>query len=377
VAARVLVVCGTRPEAIKLAPVIRALAADARFTPSVAVTGQHRDLLDQVLGLFRIRPDFDLDLMRPDQDLYHVTAEALVGMRDVLAEAVPDLVVVQGDTTTTFAAALASFYERIPVAHVEAGLRTGDPFSPFPEEQNRVLTSRLAAHHFAPTPRARENLVREGVPAASIHVTGNTVVDALLEIAAEVGKVPPPLPGKLAALDPGRRLVLVTAHRRESFGRGMRGICLAVSDLARRHPEVEFVFPVHPNPNVRLPAARILGDRPNVRLVDSLDYAQLVWLMTRAHVVLTDSGGIQEEVASLSVPALVLRDATERPEGVEAGGLRLVGTSRTRIVQETERLLADPELHRNMAAAPNPFGDGRASERIRDVLALALVREAA
>jgi UDP-N-acetylglucosamine 2-epimerase (non-hydrolysing) len=377
VAARVLVVCGTRPEAIKLAPVIRALAADARFTPSVAVTGQHRDLLDQVLALFRIRPDFDLDLMRPDQDLYHVTAEALVGMRDVLAEAVPDLVVVQGDTTTTFAAALASFYERIPVAHVEAGLRTGDPFSPFPEEQNRVLTSRLAAHHFAPTPRARENLVREGVPAASIHVTGNTVVDALLEIAAQVGKVPPPLPEKLAALDPDRRLVLVTAHRRESFGRGMRGVCLAVSDLARRHPEVEFVFPVHPNPNVLLPAARILGDRPNVRLVDPLDYAQLVWLMTRAHVVLTDSGGIQEEVASLSVPALVLRDTTERPEGVEAGGLRLVGTSRTRIVQEAEQLLADPELHRSMAAAPNPFGDGRASERIRDVLALALVREAA
>ncbi|MGH3030470.1 MAG: non-hydrolyzing UDP-N-acetylglucosamine 2-epimerase [Gaiellaceae bacterium] len=375
--ARVLVVCGTRPEAIKLAPVVRALTADARFTPLVAVTAQHRELLDQALGLFRIRPDYDLDLMRPDQDLYHVTSETLLGMRGVLADAAPDLVVVQGDTTTTFATALSCFYEHIPVAHVEAGLRSGDPFSPFPEEQNRVLTSRLAAHHFAPTERAREHLLHEGVPAAAIHVTGNTVVDALLEIAATVRESAPPLPEELATLDPSRRLVLVTAHRRESFGRGMRDVCLAVSELARRHPALDLVFPVHPNPNVRVPAARVLGDRSNVRLVAPVDYAQLVWLMTRAHLVLTDSGGIQEEVASLSVPALVLRETTERPEGVEAGGLRLVGTSKTRIVEETEKLLADPELHARMTAAPNPFGDGRASERIRDILARELVREAA
>ena len=375
--ARVLVACGTRPEAIKLAPVVRALADDGRFTPLVAVTAQHRELLDQVLGLFRIRPDFDLDLMRPNQDLYHITAETLLGMRGILADAAPDLVVVQGDTTTTFATALAAFYEQIPVAHVEAGLRTGDPFSPFPEEQNRVLTSRLAAHHFAPTERAREHLLREGVPAAAVHVTGNTVVDALLEIAAAVRTAAPPLPTELAKLDPSRRLVLVTAHRRESFGRGLRNVCLAVADLARRHPDIDLVFPVHPNPNVRVPAARVLGDHPNVRLLDPIDYAQLVWLLTRAHVVLTDSGGIQEEVASLSVPALVLRETTERPEGVEAGALRLVGTSRTRIVEETERLLADAELHARMAAAPNPFGDGRASERIREILARELAREAA
>jgi UDP-N-acetylglucosamine 2-epimerase (non-hydrolysing) len=377
VSARVLVVCGTRPEAIKLAPVVRALAADPCFAPRVAVTAQHRELLDQVLGLFRISPDYDLDLMRPDQDLYHVTTETLLGMRVVLADAAPDLVVVQGDTTTTFATALACFYEGIPVAHVEAGLRTGDPFSPFPEEQNRVLTSRLAAHHFAPTERARDNLLREGVAAGAVHVTGNTVVDALLEIAAAVREDPPPLPEEIAALDPSRRLVLVTAHRRESFGRGMRDVCLAVSELARRHPDLDLVFPVHPNPNVRVPAARVLGDRSNVRLVDPVGYAQLVWLLTRAHLVLTDSGGIQEEVASLSVPALVLRETTERPEGVEAGGLRLVGTSRTRIVEETERLLADPDLHARMAAAPNPFGDGRASERVREILARELAQEAA
>lgn len=298
-------------------------------------------------------------------------------MRTVLGEAEPDLVMVQGDTTTTFAAALASFYEKIPVAHVEAGLRTGDPLSPFPEEQNRVLTARLAAHHFAPTESARSNLLREGVSAASIHVTGNTGVDALLEIAARVGEAAPPLPPELAALAPERALVLVTAHRRESFGRGLRDICLAVADLARRHQELDFVFPVHPNPNVLVPAERILGERPNVYLLEPVSYLELVWLMTRAHLVLTDSGGIQEEVASLSVPALVLRDTTERAEGVDAGALRLVGTSRARIVEETEQLLTDDEMYARMAAAPNPFGDGQASGRIRDVLARQLAQEAA
>ena len=372
----VLVVFGTRPEAIKLAPVVKALAADPRFAPTVAVTAQHRGLLDQVLELFGIEPDFDLDLMRPGQDLYHVTAEALLGLKPVLAEVAPDLVVVQGDTTTTFTAALASFYERIPVAHVEAGLRTGDPYSPYPEELNRALTSRLAGFHFAPTERARENLLAEGVADGAIHVTGNTCIDALLDVAARVRHAPPRLPA-LASLDPNRRLVLVTAHRRESFEGGMERICRAVAALARSRPDVDFVFPVHPNPNVRRPVAPLLGGFANVHVVEPVDYAQLVWLLTRAHIVLTDSGGIQEEVPSLSVPALVLRDKTERPEGVEAGALRLVGTETARIVAEAERLLDDEAHHRAMAAAPNPYGDGRAAARIHAILADELVAEAA
>jgi UDP-N-acetylglucosamine 2-epimerase (non-hydrolysing) len=373
VSARALVVCGTRPEAIKLAPVLRALAEDPRFVPQLAVTGQHRELLDQALQIFGLRPDYDLDLMRKDQDLYHVTAAALTGLRDVLSDAAPDVVLVQGDATTTFAAALACHYQQIPVGHVEAGLRTWERYAPFPEEQNRALTTRLAQYHFAPTDEARANLLRDGVDPASIHVTGNTIVDAVLEVAADVRRAAPPLPEELLDLD-DRRLVLVTCHRRESFGRGTREVCLAVEELANRHPEVVFVFPVHPNPNVRVPATRILGDRLNVRLVEPLDYRQFVWAMQRAYLILTDSGGVQEEALSLSVPALVLRETTERPEGLEAGGLRLVGTSRSTIVAETERVLGDPGLAARMRAAPNPFGDGRAATRIRDVLASELVR---
>jgi UDP-N-acetylglucosamine 2-epimerase (non-hydrolysing) len=373
VSARALVVCGTRPEAIKLAPVLRVLEEDPRFVPLLAVTGQHRELLDQALGIFGLRPDYDLDLMRENQDLYHVTSAALIGLRDVLSDASPDVVLVQGDATTTFAAALACHYEQIPVGHVEAGLRTWDRYSPFPEEQNRALTTRLAWCHFAPTEEARENLLRDGVDPGSIHVTGNTVVDAVLEVAAEVRRTRPPLPEGLLDLN-DRRLVLVTCHRRESFGRGTREICLAVEELARRHPQVVFVFPVHPNPNVRVPAKRILGDRANVRLVAPLDYRQFVWAMQRASMILTDSGGVQEEAVSLSVPALVLRETTERPEGLAAGGLRLVGTSRETIVAGTERVLGDPALAARMAAAPNPFGDGRAAARIRDVLASELAR---
>jgi len=377
VPARVLVVFGTRPEAVKLAPVVQALVADPSFTPLVAVTAQHRDLLDQILELFRIEPDYDLDLMRPGQDLYHVTSAALLGLKPVLADAAPDLVVVQGDTTTTFVGALAAFYERIPVAHVEAGLRTGDPFAPYPEETNRALTARLANYHFAPTDLAHENLVREGIDPRAITVTGNTGVDALLQVAERVRLTPPALPRPLRDLDPKRRLVLVTAHRRESFNGGMERICRAVAELARRRPELDIVFPVHPNPNVRAAVDATLADTKNVRVVEPVDYEQLVWLLTRAHLVLTDSGGIQEEAPSLNVPALVLRDKTERPEGVETGALKLVGTNPTRIVGEALRLLDDETEHARMAAAPNPYGDGRAAERIRAVLARELLREAA
>jgi UDP-N-acetylglucosamine 2-epimerase (non-hydrolysing) len=369
-----LVVFGTRPEAIKLAPVVRALAADPRFSPRVAVTAQHRDLLDQVLDLFGLRPDYDLDLMRPGQDLFHVTSSALLGLKPVFEDARPDLVVVQGDTTTTFVGALAAFYSRIPVAHVEAGLRTGDPFSPYPEETNRVLTGRLATWHFAPTDRARVNLMREGVDPSTITVTGNTGIDALLHVADRVRATPPRLP---LELDGDRRLVLVTAHRRESFDGGMDRICRAVAELARRRPELDLVFPVHPNPNVRTAVDATLTGLRNVHVVEPVDYEQLVSLLTRAHLVLTDSGGIQEEVPSLNVPALVLRDKTERPEGVEAGALKLVGTDPTRIVREALRLLDDETEHARMAAAPNPYGDGRASERITNVLVRELVREAA
>jgi UDP-N-acetylglucosamine 2-epimerase (non-hydrolysing) len=369
-----LVVFGTRPEAIKLAPVVRALAADPRFSPRVAVTAQHRDLLDQVLDLFGLRPDYDLDLMRPGQDLFHVTSSALLGLKPVFEDARPDLVVVQGDTTTTFVGALAAFYSRIPVAHVEAGLRTGDPFSPYPEETNRVLTGRLATWHFAPTDRARVNLMREGVDPSTITVTGNTGIDALLHVADRVRATPPRLP---LELDGDRRLVLVTAHRRESFDGGMDRICRAVAELARRRPELDLVFPVHPNPNVRTAVDATLTGLRNVHVVEPVDYEQLVFLLTRAHLVLTDSGGIQEEVPSLNVPALVLRDKTERPEGVEAGALKLVGTDPARIVRESLRLLDDETEHARMAAAPSPYGDGRAAERITNVLARELVREAA
>ena len=372
-AARVLVVFGTRPEAIKLAPVCEALAADPRFVPSVCVTAQHRGLLDQVLDLFGLVPDYDLDVMEPGQDLFHVTSAALLGLRDTLRDARPDLVVVQGDTTTTFVGALAAFYERIPVAHVEAGLRTGDLASPFPEEANRALTGRLATLHFAPTTGARDNLLAEGVAPSAIHVPGNTGIDALVRVAERV-REEPRLP---VELDPDRRLVLVTAHRRESFDGGMERIARAVAELASARPEIDVVFPCHPNPNVRRPVNALLGTHPNVRVIEPVDYAELVTLLTRAHLVLTDSGGIQEEVPSLNVPALVLRDKTERPEGVEAGALRLVGTDPSRIVGEATRLLVDAQAYAEMARVPNPYGDGHAAARIAAVLADSLTREEA
>jgi UDP-N-acetylglucosamine 2-epimerase (non-hydrolysing) len=358
----ILVVVGTRPEAVKMAPVVLALAGAGgdRVRCRLAATGQHRGLLDQALAAFGLRPEIDLDLMRPGQALAGLTARAIEALDACLAETRPDLVLVQGDTTTVLAAALAAFYRRVPVGHVEAGLRTGDLQSPWPEEANRLVADRLAALHFAPTASARANLVREGIDPRNIHVTGNTGIDALFLTLARPGPTPP-----------ARRLVLVTAHRRENFGAPFASICEAVADLAMRFPDVRFVFPVHPNPNVAEPARAILA-RPgdprlaagNVRLVEPLAYPEFVATMAASALILTDSGGVQEEAPSLGVPVLVLRETTERPEAVEAGTVRLVGTDRDAIVREAARLLSDPDARAAMARAHNPYGDGHAAERI-------------
>jgi UDP-N-acetylglucosamine 2-epimerase (non-hydrolysing) len=365
---KALLVFGTRPEGIKLAPVVHALKQDDVFEARVGVTAQHREMLDQVLGFFEIVPDFDLDLMRPDQALDDLTASVLKGMRPVLENMRPDVVIVQGDTTSSFAAALAAYYRQIPVGHVEAGLRTGDRYSPFPEEINRALTGRLTDYHFAPTEGARQNLLAEGVDDDSIFVTGNTVVDALLMAREKVKDWRPEHIEGLPKMDWGRPCVLITAHRRESFGKGMEDICLAIKSLAKGHSDTNFVFPVHPNPNVRAPVGRILDGLANVQLIDPVDYPLLVWLMTRSTLILTDSGGIQEEAPSLGVPVLVMREKTERPEGVEAGAVKLVGTRCETIVDEANRLLVGGPEYEKMATAGNPYGDGRAAGRIRDVL---------
>jgi UDP-N-acetylglucosamine 2-epimerase (non-hydrolysing) len=359
---RIALVFGTRPEAIKLAPVHRALRAADDLEPCVCVTGQHREMLDQVLAVFGIRPDADLDLMRPDQGLAGLTARAVAGVDGWLATAAPDLVLVQGDTTTVFCAALAAFYRGIPVGHLEAGLRTGDLRSPFPEEANRVLTTRLADLHFAPTPGARDNLLAEGVPAARIHVTGNTVIDALLEVRERVRRDPPEVPG-FDATDP-RHLVLITGHRRENFGPGFRAVCGGIARLADRFADHVFVYPVHLNPHVQAPVREILGGRANVHLIDPLPYLPFVRLMDRSRLILTDSGGVQEEAPSLGVPVLVTRDTTERPEAVSAGTVRLVGTDEERLVREATRLLTDETARAEMARAHNPYGDGLAAGRI-------------
>ena len=379
---RVLSVFGTRPEAIKMAPLVRRLAEADGIDARVCVTGQHREMLDSVLRLFELEPDHDLGLMRPGQDLTDVTSGVLLGLRDVLREERPDLVLVHGDTTTCFAAALAAFYEDVPIGHVEAGLRTGDPRRPFPEEQNRVLTGRLASRHFAPTPGAAQHLVDEGVPRERVHVTGNTVIDALLDVRARVSGAPAErfssafTPGLVATLDARpERLVLITGHRRESFGQGFEDLCAAVRQLALAHPGWQFVYPVHLNPKVRGPVHANLGDLANVALVEPVDYAPFVWLMDRADLILTDSGGIQEEAPALGVPVLVTRDVTERPEAVAAGTVRLVGTDPRRIVDSAEELLAGGEQARRMARASNPYGDGRACERIVALLRGREVRE--
>jgi UDP-N-acetylglucosamine 2-epimerase (non-hydrolysing) len=357
----ILFVFGTRPEAIKLCPVVRETAA-AGLAARVCVTGQHRSMLDQVLAAFAVRPDHDLNLMTPGQTLASVTAGVLTGLDPILAAERPSMVVVQGDTTTTFAAALAAFYRDIPVAHVEAGLRTGDLRQPFPEVWNRIAAGRLAALHFAPTEGARRNLLAEGVDPARIHVTGNTGIDAVLQTVAALDRGALPR-REWPFLDPARRMILVTAHRRESFGPGIEEICDGLAALAVRR-DVQIVFPVHRNPNVLDVVSERLGGHLNVVLLEPLEYPEFVDLMRRSHLILTDSGGIQEEAPSLGKPVLVLRDRTERPEAVEAGTVLLVGPHRRRIVEEATRLLDDPAAYARMSAVHNPYGDGRASARI-------------
>lgn len=368
---RILTVFGTRPEAIKMAPVASALAADPRFDAQVCVTAQHREMLDQVTGLFGIQPEHDLNVMRPGQDLYSVTSDILLGLRQVLAETRPDMVLVHGDTATTLSTTLAAYYARIPVGHVEAGLRTGNLYSPWPEEGNRRVTGALAALHFAPTAQSRDSLLREDVPADRIVVTGNTVIDALQQVVARI-KADPVLDQGLAArfgfLDRARRVVLVTGHRRESFGGGFERICMALRQIADRFGDVDVIYPMHMNPNVREPVQRLLGDAPNIHLIEPLDYLPFVWLMSRAHIIVTDSGGIQEEAPSLGKPVLVMRDTTERPEAVAAGTVRLVGTDTARILDETARLLTDQAAYDEMSFAHNPYGDGKAAMRILDAL---------
>jgi len=363
---RVLSVFGTRPEAIKMAPVVKALSEAPGIESAVCVSAQHRTMLDQVLALFDIRPAYDLDIMRDNQDLAHITSAVLNGMLGVLDEFKPARVLVHGDTTTTFAAALAAFYRRIPVGHVEAGLRTGDVYRPYPEEMNRRLTDAIADLLFAPTETARANLLGEGVEGSRIVVTGNTVIDALLYIVGRLKKdiaLRRKQEKRFRFLDKGKRLILVTGHRRENFGPGFERIAAALATLAGRG-DVEIVYPVHLNPNVAGPVRRILGDKSNIRLLEPLDYLPFVYLMDRAHLVITDSGGIQEEAPSLGKPVLVMRDVTERPEAVEAGTVRLVGTDTKRIVAEAARLLDDAKAYGRMSRAHNPYGDGKASRRI-------------
>jgi UDP-N-acetylglucosamine 2-epimerase (non-hydrolysing) len=366
---KVLAVFGTRPEVIKLAPVIRELRKyPDRVMCKVCVTAQHRQMLDQMLQVFQIQPDYDLNIMQDNQSPSYVAARVLMELEGVIQREKPDWVLIQGDTTTVAAAALAAYYAGVKVAHVEAGLRTGDKWRPFPEEINRRVVGAIADLHFAPTALARANLLREGVAPEAVVVTGNPVIDALRWIAAQ-----PPSPAAVellarAGVPGGRRLVLVTAHRRESFGAGILALCQALAELAEGFPELTILYPVHPNPNVHRPVHQILGRIPNIMLTEPLDYATLVHIMAQAVLVLTDSGGIQEEAPSLGKPVLVLREVTERPEAIQAGTARLVGTDPQRIVSETVRLLTDPAEYNRMARAVNPYGDGRAAERIVSAL---------
>jgi UDP-N-acetylglucosamine 2-epimerase len=361
----VLVVLGTRPEAIKLAPVINQLRRHDDVTTRVCVTGQHQEMVQPILEMFDVRPDIDLKLMTPDQSLSSLTAAALTRVEDVVASTGPDWVIVQGDTTSAMAATLAAFYRRVPVAHVEAGLRTHDLARPFPEEGNRRIMDALAAVHFAATELARRNLLREGIDSSSIHVTGNTVIDALLTVASLPEE---PFAGPLKWLPESRRIILLTAHRRESFGPGLRDVCHAVREIADAVPDVHFIYPVHLNPNVQEPARAILAGHERISLTPPVDYVTLVHLIRRATLILTDSGGIQEEAPTFGKPVLILRGVTERPEAVEAGCARIVGTNRFVIVRAALELLTDRSAYDRMAHVANPFGDGHASERIVCVL---------
>jgi len=376
---KIMLVFGTRPEAIKVAPLIKEFQKYPEdFDTKVCVTGQHREMLDQVLRIFDICSDYDLDIMKPGQDLYDVTSKVLLGMRNVLTKERPDVVFVHGDTTTSMAAALAAFYQQIPVAHIEAGLRTHNIYSPWPEEMNRQITGRIATFDFAPTPLSRQNLLAEGVEESKIIVTGNTVIDALHSVVEKI-KHDPDLDRSLEArlsqagyevrrLSGGRRLVLITGHRRENFGAGFLRICRAIQTLSQAYPAVDFLYPMHLNPNVRKPIRDVFGadlsDLGNLFFIEPLEYLEFVYLMEKSTLVLTDSGGIQEEAPGLGKPVLVMRDTTERPEAVEAGTVKLVGTDYERIVRETSRLLDNQEAYLEMSRANNPYGDGHASARI-------------
>lgn len=354
-----------------MAPLVHALANDPHFEAKVCVTAQHREMLDQVLKLFSIDPDYDLNVMSPGQGLTEITCRILQGLKPVLESFKPDIVLVHGDTTTTMAASLAAFYQRIPVGHVEAGLRTGDLYSPWPEEANRTMTGHLAIYHFAPTENSRQNLLRENISDKGIVVTGNTVIDALFWVRDRVladESLRSELVGRYPFLDSDKKLILVTGHRRESFGQGFEQICQALAEVAAENPDVQVIYPVHLNPNVSEPVNRILGHVDNVFLIEPQDYLPFVWLMNRAWLILTDSGGIQEEAPSLGKPVLVMRGTTERPEAVDAGTVRLVGTDRQNIVNEVTRLLRDEKEYQAMSRAHNPYGDGQACSRILSAL---------
>lgn len=378
-----MLVFGTRPEAIKMAPLVKAFQKDTdNFQTIVCVTGQHREMLDQVLDIFEITPDYDLNIMKQGQDLYDVTARVLTGLRDVLKESHPDIVLVHGDTTTSMAAALAAFYQQIPVGHVEAGLRTHNIYSPWPEEINRQLTGRIATYHFAPTPLSKRNLLVEGVAEEQIFVTGNSVIDALYwvvdkikhsnKLQEELEKVLYKANYDVRRLDSGRKLVLITGHRRENFGEGFISMCKAIKTLTEKYPGVDFVYPMHLNPNVRRPIHEVFGedlsDLNNMFFIEPLEYLSFVYLMEKSTLVLTDSGGIQEEAPGLGKPVLVMRDTTERPEALEAGTVKLVGTDYDKIVREVSLLLDDTAYYEEMSKAVNPYGDGLACNRIVSML---------
>ncbi len=378
-----MLVFGTRPEAIKMAPLVKEFQKHPdKFKTVVCVTGQHRQMLDQVLQIFDIKPDFDLDIMKQGQDLYDVTARVLIGMRDVLKNAQPDVVLVHGDTTTSTAAALAAFYQQIPVGHVEAGLRTHNIYSPWPEEMNRQITGRIATYNFAPTPLSKSNLLSEGVAESKISVTGNTVIDALYWVVDKIKsteKLDAELQNELfkagydtKRVDDGKKLVLITGHRRENFGDGFISMCNAIKTLTEKYPEVDFVYPMHLNPNVRKPIHEVFGenleDLGNMFFIEPLEYLSFVYLMEKSHIVLTDSGGIQEEAPGLGKPVLVMRDTTERPEALEAGTVKLVGTDYDMIVGEVSALLDNPAYYEAMSKAVNPYGDGHACKRIVNIL---------
>ena len=376
-----MLVFGTRPEAIKMAPLVKEFQKFPKeFETSVCVTGQHREMLDQVLRIFEIRPDYDLDIMQQGQDLYDVTARVLTGMRDVLKEAQPDVVLVHGDTTTSTASALAAFYQQIPVGHIEAGLRTHNIYSPWPEEMNRLITGRIATYHFSPTPLSRQNLLAEGIKEEAITVTGNTVIDALYWVvekiknnkvlSVELGSFLKTAGYDVNRLNDNRRLVLITGHRRENFGDGFIHMCLAIKNLVEKYPQVDFVYPMHLNPNVRKPIHEVFGETTadNMFFIEPLEYLSFVYLMEKSTLVLTDSGGIQEEAPGLGKPVLVMRDTTERPEALEAGTVKLVGTDYDKIVSEVSALLDDPMYYDRMSKAVNPYGDGKACGRIMEFL---------